>query len=229
MAVERGVRYEGRRLVRAPVHRVWHLLSRLESHPRYTDLWLVADLLDRSQGSAVVEFRGYFGGLPVTSVQRVTLRPPSRIEFRQTRGTLRGFGGVYTLRDSDGDTEVGMSVTVDAGIALFSDVAVQQILAAQVDTTLGKIKASAERDLVRIVRRVGQVPGGPPAEPVPVEADSDMAAEEDAADVGTEAEGEAAAAPAVTREGAPSGQRRGRRRRRRRRARGVTPSVPEAP
>lgn len=239
--VERGVRYEARRVVRAPLHRVWQLLSRPEAHPRYAVLWLAADLLERTPGAVTVEYRGAFGGLPVTSVQRVTLRPPGRIEFRQIRGTLRGLAGSYVLRDSDGDTEVQIVLTVDAGIPLFSEMAVQQILAAHVDSTLAKIKASAERDLVRVVRRAA-----PPAAPAPDPAASGEepeAAAEDAgpqaadagedapADVGTKvSSGAPEPRPEAAADDAGPGARRRRRRRRRRRPPGRgAPGGPATP
>jgi ribosome-associated toxin RatA of RatAB toxin-antitoxin module len=151
--VGRDIHHEGHRLIRAPVQRVWQLLSRLESHPRYVETWLSADILERSQASALVEFRGSFGGLPITSVQRVVLRPPGRIEFRQLRGTLRALSGAYLLREADDDTALTVSLVVDPGIVLFSDESAHQILAAHTETTMARIKAAAERDLVRVPSR----------------------------------------------------------------------------
>ncbi|MGQ0550317.1 MAG: SRPBCC family protein [Armatimonadota bacterium] len=153
MAVIRAVAVEGHRLVRAPLQRVWHLLSRLESHPRYVTLWMAADVHDRSPTAALVEFRGFFGGLPIASVQRITLRPPSRIEFRQVRGELRELTGTYILKEIDGETDVTIQVSVDADILLFPDASVQQIIVGHIDGTLSRIKASAERDLVRLTPR----------------------------------------------------------------------------
>ncbi len=152
-AVPRPVAVEGQRLVRAPLQRVWHLLSRLESHPRYVTLWMAADVLERSPTAALVEFRGFFGGLPITSAQRITLRPPSRIEFRQVRGELRDLTGAYVLKDVHGETEVTVQLSVDADILLFPDASVQQIVVGHIDGTLSRIKASAERDLVRLTPR----------------------------------------------------------------------------
>lgn len=151
--MDREIRAEGHRLIHAPLHRVWQVLSRLESHPRYTNLWLTADLLEHSQASAVVEFRGFFGGLPITSVQRMVLRPPGRIEFRQVRGTLRALSGAYVLSDAGGETELEAQIAVDPGIVFFGEPSVRQILAAHIDGTLAKVKASAERDLVRLLPR----------------------------------------------------------------------------
>jgi len=140
-------------LIRAPVQRVWHLLSRPEIHPRYTTMWMAADVLERSPTGALVEFRGFFGGLPIVSVQRLTLKPPWRLEFRQVRGELRDMSGAYVLKDVEGETDLSCDMVVDAGIALFSDTAVEQILAGHTEGTLGRIKTTAERDLVRIGRR----------------------------------------------------------------------------
>lgn len=230
--MEREVRVEGHRLIRAPLHRVWQLLSRLESHPRYTGLWLSADLLERSQNSAVVEFRGFFGGLPVVSVQRITLRPPGRIEFKQIRGTLRALAGQYVLREVDGDTDMHAQLAVDAGIVLFSETAVQQILAGHIDVTLSRVKASAERDLVRVQTR--RAASASPEEQVA--AAGGPSRQTDAGEVEAEAsagepEGEKQTAPAgasAPAGGAPAPPARGRRRRRRRHRRGSGLGPPAA-
>jgi uncharacterized protein YndB with AHSA1/START domain len=229
--VDREIRIEGHRLIRAPVQRVWQLLSRLESHPRYADLWMVADLVERSQTAALVEFRGFFGGLPITSVQRVVMRPPSRIEFRQARGTLREFWGAYILKDADGDTDLTVQFAADPGIVFFTEASVQQILASHIDGMLAKLKASAERDLVRLTPRRSQAPADSspasgPAGATPATEEL-PAAEEETAD----AETAEPPAPGVT---APSSARRpegrGRRRRRRRgRQRGTAPRTPAVP
>src|SRR5438876_686164 len=80
------VRVEGHRIVRAPVQKVFQLISRLDAQPRVTGLWLTADLLDRKSNTVTIHYRGYFGGMPIESIQRATLYPPQRVEFRQTRG-----------------------------------------------------------------------------------------------------------------------------------------------
>ena len=219
----RAVSVEAVRRIRAPVQRVWHLLSRLESQPRYVTLWFAADVLERSPASALVEFRGFFGGLPLTSVQRLTLKAPGRIEFRQVRGELRDLTGAYVLKDAEGDTDLTVQVAVDAGIPLFSDASVQQILTTHLDGTLSRIKAAAERDLVRLIPRRARLTETPPPAPEPVgtadAAEDAGAAEEDDAD------SETVSAPAGTPEtatvSAPQrSSRRGRRQRRRRGRRG---------
>lgn len=244
----RAITAEGHRLIRAPVQRVWHLLSRLESHPRYITLWLAADLHERSPTSALVEFRGFFGGLPIVSTQRFTLRPPARIEFRQVRGELRDLAGAYLLKDVDGETDLIVQVSTDPGIPLFSEASVRQILAGHIDGTLTRIKASAERDLVRLTPRRGRATGtrSPAPEPPAVAGDlreeappAAPQASELATEVPTPRAGAAAAVPSrqegseggvvETASGPPSppsgsgaarGPERRRRRRRRRRAHG---------
>ncbi|MDR7485138.1 MAG: SRPBCC family protein [Armatimonadota bacterium] len=230
----REVRVEGHRLIRAPLQRVWQLLSRLESYPRYASLWLTADLLERSQTSALVEFRGFFGGLPVTSVQRVVMRPPGRIEFRQVRGTLRALSGTCTLRDVEGETELTVQMAADAGIVFFSEASVQQILVAHIDRMLTKIKASAERDLVRATVRRSPASGeaGTAAAALSARVGAALAPEdEEEAGPGQEGEPPAPDGPPSVMAGEPPRSATlpapapgGRRRRRRRRRRGRPPA-----
>lgn len=200
--MDRGVRLQGHRLIRAGRERLWQVLSRLEAHPRYAAIWMAADLLERSQSTALVELYGFFGGLPVSSLQRFHLRPPGRIEFRQVRGTLRDLSGAYVLGEVDGETDLTLTLTVDAGIPLFSEDSVRQILAGHIAGTLAKIKATVERDLVRVVVRRGVAPEA--------EAPSAAAATVDLA------RPDAAPAP----EGAPPERPAQSRRRKRRRRRG---------
>ncbi len=207
------IRAEGYRAIRAPVQRVWQLLSRIESHPRFTGIWMAADVRERSPTAPLVEFRGFFGGLPITSVQRFSLRSPGRIEFKQVRGTLLEFSGAYTVGESDGATVLAAQVAVDPGITLFSEAAVRQILAGHIESTLVKARSLAERDLARPQARRHQasVTGAPPGE------------EEVSGEVAPETEGgleeaaeppEAPVTPAAARPAEASGKRRRRRRRR---------------
>lgn len=160
MPAARGVRLQSHRLIRAPVQRVWHLLSRPEIHPRYATMWMAGDVIERSQGGALVEFRGFFGGLPIVSVQRLALKAPWRVEFRQVRGELRDLSGAYVLKDVEGETDLSCEIVVDAGIPLFTDMAVEQILAGHIEGTLGRIKTTAERDNVRLVGRRSRAGAG---------------------------------------------------------------------
>ncbi|MDQ7818939.1 MAG: SRPBCC family protein [Armatimonadota bacterium] len=147
------VKVEGRRIIRAPVQKVFQLVSRLDAQPRVTGLWLTADLLERRSNTLTVYYRGYFGGIPVESVQRAVLHPNRRIEFRQTRGGLRTFRGQYTLKSVDGDTELALTVEADVGIPLISEESARRVLRAFVERSLDKFKLTAERDLPRVTRK----------------------------------------------------------------------------
>jgi len=165
------VRVEGHRIVRAPVQKVFQLISRLDAQPRVTGLWLTADLLDRKSNTVTIHYRGYFGGMPIESIQRATLYPPQRVEFRQTRGALKAFRGEYILKAIDGETDLAMTVEAEVGIALISEASARLILHTFVERSLEKFKMTAERDLPRVQRRPQETPStaeaaaGPPSEP----------------------------------------------------------------
>ncbi len=173
------VKVEGRRIIRAPVQKVFQLVGRLDTAPRVTGLWLTADLLERKPNALTVHYRGYFAGMPVESVQVATLHPPGRVEFRQTRGGLKVFRGQYQLKSIEGDTELSLSLEADVGIPLISDEAAQRVLHAFIERSLEKFKLTAERELPRVTRRAAEngerraanveavSPPAPPEVPVP--------------------------------------------------------------
>lgn len=241
-----AVKVEGRRIIRAPVQKVFQLVSRLDASPRVTGLWLTADLVERrSAGALTVHYRGYFAGIPVESVQRATLHPPHRIDFRQSRGTLKAFRGQYQLKPIEGDTEITLMLEAEVGIPLVSPSAARLVLHAFIERSLEKFKLTAERDLPRVVRRAAD--GGAAREHPPAEAD-EAAAAAAAANGGLETPagplppvlparrpGPPAPAPAQgeTKPAPPGGEKKRRRRRRRRRGKrgggvpGGEPSGPE--
>ncbi|MDR5695280.1 MAG: SRPBCC family protein [Armatimonadota bacterium] len=147
------VKVEGQRLIRVPVQKVYQLVSRVESIPRYTEVWLTADVLEQKKGSSLVHLRGYFAGMPVDSVHRIVLQAPARVEFRQVRGTMKVFRGEYRLREVDGGTELVLRVEADAGIPVLPEESVRRALYLFVERTLDRMKLLAERDL-RVPRRV---------------------------------------------------------------------------
>lgn len=147
------VRVEGRRIIRAPAQKVFQLVSRMDTAPRVTGLWLTADLVERKSNSLTVQFRGYFAGIPVESLQRAILHPPNRIEFRQSRGNLKAFRGNYVLKPIEGDTEIALVLEADVGIPLISDQAARLVLHQFIERSLEKFKLTAERDLPRVVRK----------------------------------------------------------------------------
>lgn len=208
------VKLEGHRIIRVPVQKVFQLVSRLEAHPHVTGLWMTADLIDRRADTLTVHYKGYFAGMPVESVQRATLHPPNRIEFRQTRGALKAFQGQYVLKPIEGDTELTMSIEADVGIALISEASARLVLHSFIERSLEKFKLMAERDLPRVQRRPHELV----AAPAPAEA-----AEAEPEKAQPQPEPPPPAAPTTEAGAAPPGKKRRRRRRRRRRRGGGGP------
>jgi ribosome-associated toxin RatA of RatAB toxin-antitoxin module len=240
------VRVETHRRIRVPQQRVFQLLSRVEGLPRYADLWLAADVLERSGGQVVAEFRGYFGGLPIDSVQRVSLRPTARMEFRQVSGTLKALRGEFVVEADGGGSRLTARMEVDAGIPMLLEEAVRRVLTTALERMVTKVRDAAERDLPRLIPRRPAAPAAlhaaEPAAPqsparleVPVEELPGEVAPVEGPPVETAAPptaapptGAAPPAPARVAPPATSGARPGRRRRRRRHRRGP-PGPPPGP
>ncbi|HEU5300065.1 MAG TPA: SRPBCC family protein [bacterium] len=201
---------EGRRIIRAPVQKVFQLVSRLDSSPRVTGLWFTADLVERKSNALTVHYRGYFAGIPVESVQRATLYPPNRIDFRQSRGSLKVFRGQYQLKPIEGDTEITLTLEAEVGMPLVSEAAARLVLHAFIERSLEKYKLTAERDLPRVVRRAAD--GAAAKEPAPTDAAEAAAAAEAEAAVtnGGPAVPPAEGPPAPPERRAPRLPRRGR-------------------
>ncbi len=145
------IRIEGHRIIRSPIQKVFQMVSHLDSQPRVTGLWMTADLVERKANTLTVHYRGYFGGMPLESIQRATLIPNQRIEFRQTRGALKVFRGEYMLKSINGDTDLSLSVEAEVGIPLISENSARLVLQLFVENSLQKFKFTAERDLPRVV------------------------------------------------------------------------------
>jgi ribosome-associated toxin RatA of RatAB toxin-antitoxin module len=209
----RAVRVEKARSIRAPQQRVYQLLGRIEGQPRFSEIWLAADVLERGGGQVVAEFRGYFGGLPVDSVQRITLRPPVRLEFRQVRGTFKALRGEYLVEQEGQGARLTARMEVEAGIPLLEGQAVRMILSNALDRLLAKVKDAAERDLPRLV--AARRAPAPAAGSVPVEP-AEAAAAEPAKPVAAAAVPEATATQPQAAPPSAEAHRPGRRRRRRR-------------
>jgi len=124
----------------------------------------------------VVTLTGYLIGLPIESVQRVVLRPPTSLEFRQIKGTLRALSGRCTLEAVEDGTEVRYRLEVDVGIPMVTDDAARQFLVQVVERMLNRIKLAAERRPP--VRRAGR--GAAPAAGVLDGEEEDQAASEPA-------------------------------------------------
>ena len=126
--------------------RVFTHIGRIEHLPRYgAPLWMTAESVEKRRNAQMVALTGYLIGLPIESVQRVTLRPPTAVEFKQIRGTLRMFNGQCSLAAVEDGTEVRYRLEVDLGIAMISDDAARQFLVQFVERFLDRIKLAAER------------------------------------------------------------------------------------
>lgn len=133
-------------MIRASPERVFAHIAHPEHLPRYAaPLWMSADLGEKRGGVQVVSLRGYFAGLPVESVQRIIIRPPSSAEFSQIYGTLRALSGRYTLRSLEDGTEVVCRLEADPGITMISDDTAQQFLRQFLERMLDRLKLAAER------------------------------------------------------------------------------------
>jgi Polyketide cyclase / dehydrase and lipid transport len=133
-------------VIRASPERVFAHIAHPEHLPRYAaPLWMSADLGEKRGGVQIVSLRGYFAGLPVESVQRVVVRPPSSAEFSQIYGTLRALSGRYTLRSAEDGTEVVCRLEADPGIPMISDETAQQFLRQFLERMLDRLKLAAER------------------------------------------------------------------------------------
>ncbi len=216
-------------MIRASCEHVFAYLAHPEHLPRYaTPLWMAADAVEKRGSAHILALRGYFIGLPVESVQRIVLRPPSSVEFTQIRGTLRAFSGRCTLRSVEDGTEIVYRIEVDPGIPMISEDAARQFLVQYLERMLDRIKLAAERKAPgRRAPRGTAVASALPGAAAAVEADEESAAEIEApaAPAGAAAAAEVVAPspqPAAAGEGretppqaAPSGRRHRRRRRQR--------------
>lgn len=221
------VKVEGRRIIRAPVQKVFQLVSRLDAAPRVTGLWLTADLVERKATSLTVHYHGYFAGIPVESIQRAILYSPNRIEFRQSRGNLKAFRGQYQFKPIEGDTEISLTLEADAGIPLISEQATRLVLHSFIERSLEKFKLTAERDLPRVVRKTvedGAKEQAPSTEVTPAAGPPEAPTTEASVAQIPRAEAPAPQAAATPQPSGQPGGRKRRRRRRRRRGGGKRPS-----
>jgi hypothetical protein len=215
-------------------------IGRLESLPRYgAPLWMAAEPVEKRRSAHVVTLTGYFAGLPVESVLRISLRSPHGMEFKQVRGTLRALSGHCSLAAVEDGTELRYRLEADPGIAMITDAAARQFLVQFVERMLDRIRLAAERKAP--VRRGERPDAVTPAGIEAVEEDEADSAPESPAAVepaAPHAEPEKAAAPRPASDGTagrpgagerpsqrPDSGRTGRRRRRRRR-RGRPPTPP---
>jgi hypothetical protein len=138
------------------------MISRLERLPRWTTLWLRSDVRERRPGQATVHLRGYVAGLPVESTVRAVPQPSRAVEWRQLHGTLLYYGARFELQGVEDGTLVTYTVQMDPGIVLLGEQTSRVVLVQEVERTLGRLKVSAEREIVaEEIRLMKAKPPGP--------------------------------------------------------------------
>ena len=169
--------------MRATPDRIFAHLGRVDHLPRYAaPLWMAADAGEKRRSAHVVTLTGYLIGLPVESTQRITLRPPHALEFKQIRGTLRALSGQCSLHPVEDGTEVRYRLEVDPDIAMIREVAVRQFFVQFAEGFLDRLKLAAERRAP--VRQAGRGAGT---------ASQDVDADEEVTDAAAEVPSEAVA------------------------------------
>jgi len=154
------VRATGQRLLRVPANAAYGMASRLEHLPRWSDLWMRADALDKRGNRQVLRLRGFLAGLPVESVVRAELEPGRLVRWRQAHGTLLHYAAQLEVSPGEEGTVVRYTVELDPGIAMLDQEAGHRVAVQEVERTLDRMKWSAERELVaEEVRRMKVRPG----------------------------------------------------------------------
>lgn len=114
-----------------------------------------AEVVERKPASVTVHLWGYLAGLPVESVVRAALQPPTRVTWQQAYGTLLGYSAAVDVQPAEEGTLVTYRVELTPGVPFLSEQAIQQVLVQEVEQTLSRIKWSAERDILsEEIRRV---------------------------------------------------------------------------
>ncbi|MDR7416662.1 MAG: SRPBCC family protein [Armatimonadota bacterium] len=163
MSPPRGVAYTGSRYFRVPPRQVYGMVARLDRLPRWSGVWMRAEVVERKPHAVVVHLKGYLAGIPVESVIRATLTPHVQVAWQQAYGTFLDYAGSFQLELVEEGTLLRYGVVLDPGISFLSPEAVHQILVQEVEHTLNRLKWSAERDIlaeeIRLQRGRGQSQG----------------------------------------------------------------------
>lgn len=203
----RGVHATAQRLIRAPAGAVYGMASRLEHLPRWSDVWLRADTVEKRAGRWVLRLRGFVAGLPVESVVRAELEPGRAVGWRQTHGTFLHYAARFEVEPAEDGTRVRYTVELDPGIGLLDPSSVQRVASQEAERTLDRMKWSAERE--RVAEEVRLMKVRPAAQPGALKQPPEEAVPR------PEEAGASPSPPQAPEAGAPKGRRRRRRRRRR--------------
>jgi hypothetical protein len=169
------VAYTGSRYFRVSPRQVYGMVARLDRLPRWSGVWMRAEVVERKPQAVVVHLRGYLAGIPVESVIRAALAPHVQVAWQQAYGTFLEYAGTFQLESVEEGTLLRYGVVLDPGIAFLSPEAVHQILVQEVEHTLNRLKWSAERDLLSEELRLQRGRGMPQA---PEDEASENASEE---------------------------------------------------
>ncbi|MFN3285045.1 MAG: SRPBCC family protein, partial [bacterium] len=144
----RGAAVTGHRLLRVPLTAAYGMASRLEHLPRWSDLWMRADTVEKRAGRWVLRLRGFLAGLPVESVVRAQLEPGRSVRWRQAHGTLLHYAAQFEVEPEEEGTRLRYTVELDPGIEMLDEASVHRVAVQEVERTLDRMKWSAERELV---------------------------------------------------------------------------------
>jgi hypothetical protein len=193
-----------RRVFRVPAATAYGMASRLEHLPRWSNLWLRADPVERRGAQRTLRLRGFLAGLPVEAVVRAEVEPGRAVRWRQAHGTLLHYAASLEVQPAEDGCEVRYTVELDPGIAMLGEAAVRLVAVQEVEHSLDRMRWSAERERVAEEIRLMK------ARPAPEATVSAPAAEP----------ATATAEPPTPEEPAAQPAKRRRRRRRRRKAGG---------
>ena len=143
-----GLSYVGSRFLRVPPRQVYGMVARLDRLPRWSSLWMRAEVMERKPATLTVRLWGYIAGLPVESVVRATLQPSTRVTWQQAYGTLVGYSAAVDVQPSEEGTLITYRVELTPGVRFLSEEAIRQVLVQEVEQTLSRLKWSAERDIL---------------------------------------------------------------------------------
>lgn len=136
------------------------MVARLDRLPRWSGVWMWAEVVERKSQGVTVRLRGYLAGIPVESVIRATLVPHTRVTWQQAYGTFLEYSGSFQVEAAEEGALLRYGVELNPGIPFLFPEAVHQILVQEVEHTLNRLKWSAERDILseelRLQRGRGQ-------------------------------------------------------------------------
>ncbi len=178
-----------------PLSAAYGMASRLEHLPRWSDLWMASDPVEKRAPRGTFRLRGFLAGIPVESVVRAELESGRTVRWRQAHGTLLHYAAQFETSPTEEGTLVRYHVELDPGIDMLDAVALRRVVVQEVERTLDRMKWSAERE--RVAEEVRLMKARPASEP-PAQPSSPPPPQP---------------APAAQAEQAPASRRRRRRRR----------------